>query len=51
MPAVERTISAFCEDHRKAMLAAAAMTWVLLIALMSLAMAAEPLKIGGLPVT
>ena len=51
MPAVKRTISEFCEDHRKAMLAVAAMTWVLLMSLFSLAGAAEPLKIGGLPVT
>jgi hypothetical protein len=47
----KRTISQFWEDHRKAMLVVAAVTWGLLIPVIYLAVAAEPLSIGGLPVT
>jgi hypothetical protein len=51
MPSVKRTFSAFWEEHRKAMLVVAAVTCGLLLSLISLAVAAEPLKVGGLPVT
>jgi hypothetical protein len=51
MQTVKRTISQGWEGHRKAMLVTAAATWVLLIPLIYLALAAEPLRVGGLPVT
>jgi hypothetical protein len=51
MPSVKRTFSEFWEEHRKAMLVAATVTCGLLFSLISLAVAAEPLKVGGLPVT
>jgi len=51
MPSVTRTISQFREDHHKVMLVVAALTWGLLMPLLSLAVAAESMKIGGLPVT
>jgi hypothetical protein len=51
MPSVKHTISEFWEEHRKAMLVVAAVTCGLLFPWISLAVAAEPLKIGGLPVT
>jgi hypothetical protein len=50
MASGKRTIRQLWDDHRKAMLVAA-MTWGLLISLAYLALAAEPLKVGGLPVT
>ena len=51
MPSVKRIVFLFCEDHRKAMLVVAAVMCGLLLPLVSPAVAAEPLKIGGLPVT
>lgn len=50
MPAVQRTVAQVWAEHRKARLVVAAM-WGLLLLLISLAVAAEPLKVGGLPVT
>ena len=50
MPSAKRTISLFWEDHRRAILMAA-VTWGLLLPVLSLAVAAEPLKVGALPVT
>lgn len=50
MSPVKRTICRFWEDHRKAMVVAAA-TWVLVITSVYLALSGEPLKVGGLPVT
>ncbi|MGH8066689.1 MAG: hypothetical protein ACRERE_15930 [Candidatus Entotheonellia bacterium] len=50
MNSVRPAVSRFREDHRKAMLVAA-VTWGLLMPLTYLALAAEPLKVGGLPVT
>ncbi len=50
MLSVKRTISQFWEDHRRATLVAA-VTWGLLLPVLSLAVAAESLKVGGLPVT
>jgi hypothetical protein len=51
MNSVRPTVSRFRENHRKAMLVVAAVTWGLLMPLTYLALAAEPLKVGGLPVT
>jgi hypothetical protein len=51
MNSVHRTIPLFCEDHRKAMLVVAAVLWSLLLPFISLTLAAEPLKVAGLPVT
>jgi hypothetical protein len=51
MQTVKRIISQGWEGHRKAMLVTAAATWVLLIPLIYLALAVEPLRVGGLPVT
>jgi hypothetical protein len=51
MQSVQRTIFQSWEVRRKAMLVVAAVTSGLLIALLDLALAAEPLKVGGLPVT
>ena len=50
MPSVKRTISQSWEAHYRAILVAA-VTWGLLLPVLSLAAAAEPLKVGGLPVT
>jgi hypothetical protein len=50
MTAAQRTLCRLWEDHRKAMLVVA-VTWGLLMPLIYLAVAAEPLKVGGLPVT
>jgi hypothetical protein len=51
MQLIQRTISRFCKDHRQVMLVMAAVTWSLLMPLIGGALAAEPLKVGGLPVT
>ena len=51
MTAAQRTICQLREDRRRAMLVVAAVTWGLLMPLIYLAVAAEPLKVGGLPVT
>ena len=50
MPSAKHTISQFWVDHCRALLVAA-VTWGLLMPLFSLAVAAESLKVGGLPVT
>jgi hypothetical protein len=46
-----RVISQFWEAHRKVRLVVAAVMLGLLIPLIDLALAAEPLKVAGLPVT
>jgi hypothetical protein len=46
-----RIVSRCWENHRKVRLVVAAVMWGLLIPLLYLAMAAEPLKVAGLPVT
>jgi hypothetical protein len=51
MTAVRRALCQLWEDHRKVMRVVAAATWGLLMPLIYLAVAAEPLKVGGLPVT
>jgi hypothetical protein len=51
MTAAKRTLCQLWEGHRKAMLVVAAVMWGLLMPLIYLAVAAEPLKVGGLPVT
>lgn len=48
---MKRSIRWLWRDHRKVALAAAVIGWVLLISLLYLAVAAEPLKVAGLPVT
>ena len=48
---MKRSIRRLWKDHRKIVLAAAVMAWVLLITLLYHALAAEPLKVAGLPVT
>jgi hypothetical protein len=50
MPSAKHTISPFLVEHRRVLLMAA-VTWGLLMPLLSLAVAAESLKVGGLPVT
>jgi hypothetical protein len=50
MPSAKRTVSQFWEDHCRALLLTA-ITWGLLLPLISLEVAAESLKVGGLPVT
>ena len=50
MNSVRPTVSRFLEDRRTAMLVAT-VAWGLLMPLTYLALAAEPLKVGGLPVT
>jgi hypothetical protein len=51
MQTVKRAIPQCWAGHRKAMLVTAVVTGVLLIPLIYLALAAEPLRVGGLPVT
>lgn len=51
MYSVKRTIAQCYAAHRQAMLVTAAVTGVLLLSLLSPVLAAEPLKVGGLPVT
>jgi len=50
MPSAKHIISQFWEEHCRALLLTA-VTWGLLLPLLSLAVAAESLKVGGLPVT
>jgi hypothetical protein len=50
MNPVRLNVSLFLENRRTAMLVAA-VAWGLLVPLAYLALAAEPLKVGGLPVT
>jgi hypothetical protein len=44
-------ICQFWEDHRRALPVVAAVMWGLLVPLLYLTVAAEPLKVAGLPVT
>jgi hypothetical protein len=50
MDTVRPTVSRLRENHRRA-IPVAAVAWGLLMPLTYLALAAEPLKVGGLPVT
>jgi hypothetical protein len=51
MYSFKQTISQFYEEHHNATLVIAAATWGIVIAVLSFAQAAEPLSVGGLPVT
>lgn len=48
---MKRSIRRLWKDHRKLVLAVAVMGWVLLVSLLYQVLAAEPLKVAGLPVT
>ena len=51
MTSGKRTISQFWENPYQATLVVVAVTWSLLLPFVYLALAAEPLSVGGLPVT
>jgi hypothetical protein len=51
MTSGKRTIAQFWENPCPATLVVVAVTWSLLLPFISLVMAAEPLSVGGLPVT
>lgn len=51
MYSVKRTIAQCYAAHRQAMLVTAGLIGLLLLPLVFPALAAEPLKVGGLPVT
>jgi hypothetical protein len=51
MHSIKRTIAQRYAAHRQAMLVTAAVTGILLLSWLSPVLAAEPLKVGGLPVT
>jgi len=51
MTPVQRIVCQFWEEHRRAMPVVVAVMWGLLLPIICLALAAEPLKVAGLPVT